>query len=421
MEVHEVKTSIAGVRPGMFVSKLDRPWIETPFLLEGVLIENSDEIETLSAYCSYVYVDISKGLSPDPRYVIKDAGVERPQKVEQAKPAKASSKDGLNEYERLRKFNYADATPFAEELRTARKIKEKLDLGLSKVLRDLRMGDALDIVTVKAGVEEVVSSIIRNPSALSLLVQLERSDDYTYGRALSTSVWCAQFGRRLGLEHKGISELGLGGMLLDIGKVKLPGQLLNKKGALNVEEFALLRRHVDFSVRILAKTQAVPTGVLRMVATHHERADGSGYPDRLINENIPIFGRIAGIVDTYDAMTARRPYTDTMYTPHDAIVELYRARHTLFQPELIEQFIQTVGLYPAGSLIEFETGEVGVVIAVNEMKRLHPTVMLILGSDKKPLVEFVTTNLAQQSEDGPKVAKALPRGAYGIKMEELFL
>ena len=158
-----------------------------------------------------------------------------------------------------------------------------------------------------------------------------------------------------------------------------------------------------------------------MVATHHERADGSGYPEGLKNGEIPIFGRIAGIVDNYDAMTAKRPYTDIVLTPHDAIVELYNSRGVLFQPELIEQFIQTVGLYPAGSLIEFETGEVGVVIAVNEMKRLHPTVMLILGRDKRPLAQFTTIDLALRPEKELRVAKALPRGAYGIKMEELFL
>jgi HD-GYP domain-containing protein (c-di-GMP phosphodiesterase class II) len=421
MDANEVKTRIDGLKPGMFVSKLDRPWIETPFLLEGVLLESSEQIETLRQCCGYVYVDINKGLSPDTRYVISDGGEAGCKPGEEPATENAPGDVAQNEYEQLRRRRYEDITTFADELPAARKIKEKLDLSLMRVLNDVKVGGTLDIVTVKAGVEEVVSSIIRNPSALSLLVQLERSDDYTYGRALSTSVWCAQFGRRLGLEHEGISELGLGGMLLDIGKVKLPGALLNKKGTINADEISLLHRHVDFSVRILAKTQALPVGVLRMVATHHERADGSGYPEGLKNGEIPIFGRIAGIVDNYDAMTAKRPYTDIVLTPHDAIVELYNSRGVLFQPELIEQFIQTVGLYPAGSLIEFETGEVGVVIAVNEMKRLHPTVMLILGRDKRPLAQFTTIDLALRPEKELRVAKALPRGAYGIKMEELFL
>ena len=210
-------------------------------------------------------------------------------------------------------------------------------------------------------------------------------------------------------------------MLLDIGKVKLPVELLHKQEALSPEEHELIQQHVDHSVRILANTKSVPHKVLRMIATHHERADGSGYPSSLRNKDIPIFGRIAGIVDSYDAMTTIRPYASNTYSPNDAINELYHLRDKTFQAELVEQFIQTVGLYPTGSLVELNSGAVGVVLEVNDLKRLYPTVMIILDKDKQPLDEFETMDLSSENQAGLQVEKALPHGSFGIQLDQLFL
>lgn len=158
-----------------------------------------------------------------------------------------------------------------------------------------------------------------------------------------------------------------------------------------------------------------------MIATHHERADGSGYPQGLTNAEIPIFGRIAGIVDSFDAMTSKRPYvTSGPMPPHEAIAELYELRGKTFQGELVEQFIQTVGLYPTGSLVELNTGAVGAVIAVNGLRRLRPSIMLLLDENKEPLQEFKYVDLSL-TEEKLSVATGLPPGTYGIDMKEIFL
>lgn len=421
MSDNELKTSIDGLTVGMYVTRLDRPWLETPFPFQGVRIESVDDIELMRRYATYVFVDVEKGPSPLPEFWITGGRNDFRLNDTTPAPITINYKNRDDEYKKLQKCFYEIKTTLEHELCNAKEIKAQIDSSLKKVMDDLYKGKTLDIDLVKQGIEATVDSILRNPSAFSLLLQLEKADEYAYAHSLGTSVWCAQFGRHLGLERGEVINLALGGMLLDVGKVKLPTYLLHKREAISPEESALIYQHVDHSLRILAGTKAIPVDVLRMVATHHERADGSGYPEGIQNDAIPIYGRIAGIVDSYDAMTTKRPYTDDIYTPHEAINELYRCRETSFQAELVEQFIQTVGLYPTGSLVEFESGEVGIVVEVNDLKRLYPTVMLILDKDKQPLAEFQTLNLSRSNHEGMKIIKALPHAAYGIKMDQLFL
>lgn len=421
MSETELKTSIDGLAIGMYVIRLDRPWLETPFPMQGIRIESSADIELLRRYASYVFVDIEKGPSPPPQYWITGGRDQFNLQGAAPAPIQANYKKPEDEYTKLKKCFYEIKSTLDYELADAREIKGKVDASLKKVMADLRKGKALDIELVKQGVEATVDSILRNPSAFSLLLQLEKSDEYSYVHSLSTSVWCAQFGRHLGLERGEVINLALGGMLLDVGKVKLSQTLLHKREAISPDERSSIHQHVDHSLRILAATKQIPTDVMRMVATHHERADGSGYPEGLENDSIPIYGRIAGVVDSYDAMTTKRPYTDDVYSPHEAINELYRCRGAYFQAELVEQFIQTVGLYPTGSLVEFNSGEVGVIVEVNDLKRLFPTVMLVLDKDKQPLAEFKTVNLSKNPDSDLRISRALSSGAHGIKMDQLFL
>ena len=245
--------------------------------------------------------------------------------------------------------------------------------------------------------------------------------------AYAPAGFCAAFGRHLGLDKKDINRLALGGLLLDIGKSRLPVDLVRKRGDLSEDGLKQMHAHVDFSVKTLVAGANDTNGrrfdieVLQMVATHHERADGSGYPQGLQNEDIPIFGRIAGIVDSFDAMTSERPYMDARpRSPHEAISELYGLRDSKFQAELVEQFIQAVGLYPTGSLVELNTGQVGAVVGINGLRRLQPTVMLLLDEHKEPYAEFQYLDLST-ADHAIRVQRGLPPSAYGINMQELFL
>lgn len=416
MSIKEVKTSIQGLQIGMHVARLDRPWIETPYLMEGIQIISEEDIHEIAKYCSYVYVDIEKGLSPKTRYWA--VGNENEMLLEHISPD-ISQDDSVSDYEQYRQCVYETTTELEEELKKAHVIYENVSEKTEQVFEDLKKDKQLDLISLKLSIKSTVDSIIRNPTAMSLLVQLRKSDNYNYSHALGTSIWCAQFGRHLGLKKEDINILALGGMLLDVGKLKLPESLTTSSEKYSLKDMESIRRHVTLGIKLLKQSEGLDRIILEMVATHHERADGSGYQLGLSNDKIPLFGRIAGIVDSYDAMTSKRKFTDKTFTPHEAMNELYNMRGKQFQTELVEQFIQTVGLYPTGSLVELNTGEVAVITKINDLKRLYPMIMLLLDNNKKPYDEFNLVDLSKVS--GMKVKKGLESGAYGIKMDELFL
>jgi HD-GYP domain-containing protein (c-di-GMP phosphodiesterase class II) len=408
----EFRISVRGLELGMFVSRLDKPWLETPFPMQGFLVEFDEDLDKLKRICSYVYVDITSGKSPDARFI----ELENVDVVDAAK--------GREELASLRKVDWQLQTDFQTELGHAEVAHDALQKGVQEVMEDLKSGRALDLNKVRSGVEAMIDSITRNPSAYLWLKEMKRKDDYTYHHALGCSVWAACFARHLGLDRNELLEMSLGGLLFDVGKTRLPPGVLAKQQALDVAEAEVMRRHVEHGLEILGASDGIPHGVLEMVRTHHERHDGSGYPGGLRGSDIPVSGRILGLIDTYDALTNDRRHAPGL-SPHQAVAELYKMRGTLFQTELVEQFIQTCGIYPTGSLVELSNGQVGVVTAVHSLKRLRPSVMVLLDEHKVPLAQFHTIDLGHVELDArgePLTIKAgLPPRAFGIDPVELFL
>lgn len=415
----EVKTTLDSLKIGMFVSRLDKPWIESPFLLEGIRIKSQEDIDSLRGHTEYVYVDIDEGPAPS-----SDQSDFNPISNDNVKNDFSSSflvqNDNISEYEKLKKVVYKIKTSFKDELTNAKQIKQRVETSFKNLLDNINKDEELNIDELKQDVRATIDSILRNPSAFDLLAQLEKTNEYAYGHALSTSIWCAHFGRYLGLDKSEIEELALGGMLLDLGKVKIPSELLNKTSDLSLSERMKLQQHVDLGVSKLTNIKDLSPNVLNMVATHHERANGKGYPKRIKNDEIPIYGRIAGIVDSYDAMTTDRPYGKT-YSPNEAITEIYKLRGSEFDTELVEKFIKTIGLYPTGSLVELNTGAVAIVLEINEKKRLFPTVLIVTDQNKHALESYQIINLSEDGSADFMVKNALPSGSYGINIEEYFL
>lgn len=411
--MEEIKIKLEGLQVGMFVSRLDRPWIELPLLIEGLMIESNEDIDLLKKYCEYVYINPQKGRSASPMYWIfeKDSSPDNSSTI--------SDNYYNQQFSLLREENYQNSTTLYDEYTVAEKIYQDINYKITKTFEDLKQDKQLNLDALKQSVAETVNSVIRNPSAFRFILELKKIDDYSYNHALATSVWCAQLGRHLGLNLDSLNYLTLGGLLLDIGKTQLPEELLHEKGKLDAEQIGIFRTHVEKSISLLLDNEDVPHEVMRMVATHHERNDGSGYPLGLKDKEIPIFGHIAGLVDSFDAMISPRSYTNRTLSPHQAIGQLYKLRGKIFHEDLVELFIQAIGIYPTGSLVELQSGEVGVVIEINGLKRLRPIVMILLDKDKNPLSDFYPIDLSQRTEFSIK--RGLETGAYGIKMDELFL
>jgi len=396
----------------MYVAELDRPWRETPFLFQGFEIRSPADIEELKRFCEWVYVEIPETFAWPP----PPAAPRRPAPV----PTEAEqrvARDLLKIINQPRGAPvYADRCSLEQEMPAAHAHYLAARDALHGVMADVRAGRSIDGHGIGRAVGELAESIIRNPDALNCLTQLKRKDEYTALHSLRVCILALAFGRHLGLDRDMLHALGIGALLHDVGKLRVPDAILTKPGALDEQELALMRRHVPYGVEILERTPSIPRAAIEVARCHHERYDGSGYQEGLKGDQIGLFGMIGGIVDCYDAVTSDRPYREGM-SSHMALKRMYEWRGREFHPALTEQFIQCMGIYPIGSVVELNTGEVGVVVAMNRVRRLKPRVALVLDGNCRPYAEARTVDLLQRKgADGQScdIDRVLEPGSYGI-------
>ena len=271
----------------------------------------------------------------------------------------------------------------------------------------------------------LVDSVLRNPDAYFWLETMRHHDSYTYSHAMNCCALMAAFGRHLGLGDEQLHDMATGGLLLDIGKTALPEALLESREQLDAAGLEIIQGHLRHGVRLYDASGATNLFVREILETHHEREDGSGYPSGMAGSGIPLFGRIAGIVDSFDAMTSARPYRAAV-SKYEALQHMYRARGRLFQADLVEQFVQCLGVYPVGTLVELSTGEVAVVMAQNPVRRLFPRVIVLTDVSRKLRNGFESRDLRDTLAGGTaatqvSIRKSLPFGAYGLDPRELYL
>ncbi len=405
-----VKVFTADLEVGMYVSSLDRPWLETPFVLQGFQLESDKDIERLRKHCDYVYVDTQQS-------VLEESTIRR----------KVSYRPRLTKQQmfpnRTLKI-YNDNADWNDEYPKAQDAVKTLSEGLDNIFASAGRDGGLNMAKVKLAVEPMINSITRNPDACIWLARMKQEDQYTYQHSLGASIWAVALGRQLGLPKSDLRSLAIGGLLFDAGKLQLDKELLSAARPLTEEEFETVKSHVQLGVDAIQKGGVMNRDVIDMVSYHHERHDGSGYPEGLSGDKIPIFARIAAIVDCYDAITSHRSYARAT-SPSLAIKKLYEWKDIDFQAELVEEFIQAVGIYPAGTLVELSSGEVAVVIAEYRTRRLRPKLMVLLDCEKQPLLSVKMIDLLQQkeTEDGAplEIVSSLEPEAYGIDMTAIQL
>jgi HD-GYP domain-containing protein (c-di-GMP phosphodiesterase class II) len=535
----EKPLSVDELAVGMFVCALDRPWLDTPFLVQGFLIEDEETLAQLRQTCRQVTIDLNRSANDDAAYAgmhptapaaieakvgrvaslpppahqqrrprsllprwlqalfasrgpiepelfVKPSAaqllekearqrspvkhVNRPvaRKFEPRAPSVSASErksDGVaivlrgdllawlrEQLERVR-FNapegrnpaadvpgpakasqlkrsspgptiYQNSVPLEQELQCANEsFGAAIDM-LGTVMHDIRVGKGLEIEAVESVVEDLVESIIRHPGALQLVSRMREADESSYTHALQVAVLLASFGRELGFSRKELTYLGQVGMLLDVGKLRIAQRILYKRGNLTPKEFEEVKRHVQYGLEIIESSAVAHPDVVAGVAHHHERLNGTGYPQGLQDAEISPIGKMAGIVDAFSALTSIRPYAEPI-SPYSAMQQLQGWADTYFNAGLVELFIQAIGIFPVGTLVELSTGELAVVLEQSRPRRLKPKVLVVSAPDKTPLeTPFVLDLLHGEGASAdrlPYIRQGLPTASFAVDPTEYYL
>lgn len=404
MDIVEKQVPVSQLKLGMYVNRLDREWLGTPFPLQGFYVTSPEDIELLQQYCADVFIDVER---------------QALHIVDATRPPPVSRSESLRQT-----VQYADSATLAEEAPRAREASDIACRVASQMLEDVRAGRKLSADAIDGAVRPVVESVLRNADAFFWISALLRRDSYIYSHAVNCSALAAALGRHMGFPEETLVSLATGGFLFDVGKAEIPEDVLNAPDQLDKEVMWSVKKHVESSLRIAEEAGIHDHDVLEMIATHHERFDGSGYPNGLLRTKIPLFGRMAAVIDSFDAMTSHRAYQKAM-SRHEALQHLYRGHDQLYQRDIVEQLLQCLGIYPTGTLVELSSGEVGIVMAQNQARRLRPRVMLLLDQEKTryaryPEVDLMETEFDKAGRKLDIIATPHP-GTWGLDPAELYL
>ncbi|MEM9529979.1 MAG: HD domain-containing phosphohydrolase [Pseudomonadota bacterium] len=314
--------------------------------------------------------------------------------------------------------HYPEPGSFDAELKRARQCFGRFRDAGRQMIDDVRVGRPLNTVAVAEPLEEVVASIIRHPDPMVWMTHLLEPQSFLNGHLLRTSVLAAVLGRGMGLSEVQLKRLAWSGLLCQIGKAKLPRHLLEKPGPLTEEEITRIHTFVNTGAELVARQPDLDAEIAEIVRTHHERFDGSGYPNGLKADQIPMLARLVGIVDWYDTMTSIKPYSDVVVTSTEAIDALNQERDRRFHDQVVEEFVRVIGLYPNGSLVELDSGEIGVVQAQNVKNRTQPRLLLMLDEKQQKIEPPQALDLLSYNQDPSKdpktIHRALPDGEFGL-------
>ena len=401
-----IKVDVEQVQIGMYVAALDRPWLESPFLFQGFVVETEEDLESLRSYCNYVFIDDVKSRdSKEVRRLIEETTASAG--VEAAKP------DDRQTAERIRQGSLES---FRESLHTATESFRRTTGGVIRFFNDMRLGKSIETEDAKVVVSELITTISSNVNTALWLTNLRNQHEATASHCLNVSILALAFARHLGYSHEQLEEVGMGALLHDLGIARVPNSVLNKPGNLTEEEFDVVKKHPRDGFNVLRLTREIPAGALDIVLHHHERVNGSGYPDGLRDDDIREPVRVVAIADMYDSMTTERIYRKAV-TPQDALTAMHKRAEADFGKRLMEEFIKCVGIYPIGSLVLLNSGALGVVVSSNLEARLKPLILLVRDEHGKDVMPRKLVNLATLGERGSpdwSISRVVNPADYGV-------
>ncbi|OUS05985.1 hypothetical protein A9Q81_04385 [Gammaproteobacteria bacterium 42_54_T18] len=407
----------------MYVSNLDCPWHMTPFPIQGFYIDSEQDVTALAGFCKFVFIDTLRSKSPQ-SYKQKEA---KPQNS-RADTKKNANADSANTQPRRKKIlvrrpvKYEIKVPFKKELKKAQSIYRDLDRTVTVMATQLQNRTEVDIASAVENTKLAVASVIRNPDAMIWVTKMKREGTPLYQHAINCAIWAAILGREIGLSEPKLETLATGVVLCKVGLFMLPTSPNTSTEFSGTRENPLYKKHVTLALKLLSQSKSLSKEVINTIATHEERFNGSGFPQQLKDTEIPLFGQIAGLVDYYETSVSSQLNAKPL-SPSDALSAMYQERDHLFESELIESFIQALGLFPPGTIVKLNNQQIGVVTSNQKNKRLQPEIVMVLDANQTAVKHRILDLHAYNQNicDEPlEIECCLPAGSYDIDISTLY-
>lgn len=380
------KIPVDQLKPGMYVSDFNAGWLDHPFTFNSMKITGEDQVKkVLKAGIKELFIDTSKGLDASHAPTLHEAAavsrVELEKAIETPKPLMPERRVSLAEEMNRARSTFTDATKIVRS-----------------VMDDIRLGKQPELEAIKPMVERITSSVVRNSNAMMTMRRMQNHDDYTFLHSVSVCTMLVTFAKAAGMEEA-IHDMALGALLHDMGKMRVNMSILNKPAKLSDDEYKHMKSHVVLGQDLLRQMPGIPAMAFEPLELHHERYDGSGYPKGLKGEEISRVGRMAAIVDVYDAITSDRVYRKAM-NPAAAMQRLFEWSKHHFDPALTQIFVKSIGIYPIGSLVKLESGRLGVVVEQREEHLLTPVVRVIFDTKRESTLAAEDVDLSKPMGSG---------------------
>lgn len=396
------KIQVADLRLGMHIQEFCGSWMEHPFWRTNFVVDDPEDIRRVhESGIHELWIDVSKGVDVATSQVTVSVE-EAEQAVSDTLSAAAAGGD-----------EPPAQVSMAEELKRAARVCAKSKQAVVSMFQEARMGKAISAEAAGEMVEEISSSVLRNPGALISLARLKDADDYTYMHSVAVCALMVALARQLGFGESETREAGMAGLLHDLGKALSPSEVLNKPGKLTDAEFAIMKQHPVDGHRLLVEGSSVSDITLDVCLHHHEKMDGTGYPDRLPGDKITLFARMGAVCDVYDAITSNRPYK-AGWDPAESIRKMAEWCKGHFDERIFQAFVRSVGIYPIGSFVRLESGRLGVVLEQTEKSLLTPIVKVFFSAKSQTYIAPQVVDLGKPGAADKIISREDPE-KWGIK------
>jgi putative nucleotidyltransferase with HDIG domain len=369
---------------------------------KGVLITSPNQIRRLKAAgLGEVTIDTTKGKDIDGGTVIPQVVVPQPARERRGKPLPKGRE-----------------IPYRDELKVARATKAAVSKALKGTMESVALGGAMDKQKLDLAGKLITESVFRNVDAMVGLTRIKEHDPYTATHCVNVCVLVLAVAHANGVDKSTAEMLATATLLHDIGKTKVPLEILNKPGRFEPDELDEMRKHTIYGEEVLREMSGVTEEMMYIATQHHEMFNGSGYPHKLSGEEIHRFGQMTAVADVYDALTSARVYKPAL-PPHFALTRIYGNRDTEFRKDIVDLFVKSLGLYPVGSLITLNTGEVGIVCEPNPENSRQPKVGIFISRYKKRRMVPTVVDLSEQSSEKREIVQVLDPAKYNVDIDRM--